>query len=380
MRRISALLGVLLFSMEGQIAAQGQTRGILGQPAPGWEIAQWANLPENNESLDIADLAGKVVYLYCFQSWCPGCRHRGFPTLVDLVDRYEGTEDVVFVAVQAVFEGFQINTVQAGRKMVREFGLDIPVGHDGSNGKRSTLMRRYRTGGTPWAIIIDKQGTVRFNGFHIAPDDAAELIDKLRDESPIASAPIETLPTSRGGQDRVGTRFPQLEFDSELPAQTEDSDAKQVKATLYRWWTNACPYCEASLPAIEKLRQEYGPKGLRVVGVYHPKPQRSVDDEAVLAMAQRFGYKGELAVDADWSQLRKAYLSTGRRRATSVTFLVDSAGVTRFLHPGPVLFPSEDSQYKTENGDYQLLKKAIEALLQADESVGSRSIEHPSQE
>ena len=282
--------------------------------------------------------------------------------------------------MQTVFEGFGVNTVQAGRKMVQEFGLDIPVGHDGGNGKRSILMRRYRTGGTPWAIIIDKQGTVRFNGFHIAPDAAAELIDKLRDESPIASAPIKTLPTSRGGQDRVGTRFPKLDFDRELPAQTEKSDPKQVKATLYRWWTNSCPYCVASLPAIEKLRQEYGPKGLRVVGVYHPKPQRTVDDESVLAMAQRFGYKGELAVDADWSQLREAYLSSGQRRATSVTFLVDKDGMIRFLHPGPVLFPSEDPQYEIENDDYQLLKQAIEALLRSDESVARRSTEKPRKE
>ena len=380
MRWKSALIGLIVLAMQAPMAAQGQARGILGQPAPSWNVAQWANLPANSQSLNIADLSGKVVYLYCFQSWCPGCRQHGFPTLVDLVDRYKGTDDVAFVAVQTVFEGFQVNTVQAGRKMAREFGLDIPVGHDGSNGRRSTLMRRYRTGGTPWAIIIDKRGTVRFNGFHITPDDAAELIDQLRDESPKASAPIKTLPTSRGGQDRVGKRFPKLDFASVLPAQTEDSDPKQVKATLYRWWTNTCPYCEASLPAIEKLRQEYGPKGLRVVSVYHPKPQRTVDDESVLAMAQRFGYKGELAVDADWSQLRKAYLSTGRRRATSVTFLVDKDGVTRFLHPGPVLFPSDDPQYAIENDDYQLLKQAIEALLRSDESVVRRSTEKPKKE
>ena len=166
----------------------------------------------------------------------------------------------------------------------------------------------------------------------------------------------------------------------EAPIAPEKAGRLTPLATLYRWWTNTCPYCEASLPAIEKLRQEYEPKGLRVVGVYHPKPQRRVDDETVFAMARRFGYMGELAIDADWSELRKAYLSSGRRRATSVTFLVDKDGVTRFLHPGPVLFPSQDPQYKTENGDYQLLRRAIESLLQADGSVASRSFEHPNQE
>ena len=377
MRWNVALAGLMLLAVARPSSAQRHVGGIVGQPAPSWGVTQWTNLPQDDKTLDVTDFSGKVLYLYCFQSWCPGCRRTGFPTLVDLVDRYETAEDVAFVAVQTVFEGYQINTAQAGWRMAQEFGLDIPIGHDGSNGKRSILMRRYRTRGTPWAIIIDKQGTVRFNGFHIAPDDAVELIEKLRGESLIASAPIKTLPISRGGQDRVGTRFPKLQFDSELSAQTEDSDPKQVKATLYRWWTNTCPYCEASLPAIEKLRQEYGPKGLRVVGVYHPKPARKVDDEAVLAMAQRFGYKGELAVDADWSQLRKAYLSSGQRRATSVTFLVDKDGVIRFLHPGPVLFPSEDPQYEIENDDYQLLKQAIEALLRSDETVARGSVEKP---
>ena len=380
MRWKVALAGLMLLAVPRPNAAQQQAGGIVGQAAPSWGVAQWTNLPQDKKALDLTDFSGKVVYLYCFQSWCPGCRQYGFPTLVDLVDRYQTAEDVAFVAVQTVFEGYQINTAQAGWRMAQEFGLDIPVGHDGSNGKRSILMRRYRTRGTPWAIIIDKQGTVRFNGFHITPDAAAKLIDQLRNESPIASAPIKTLPISRGGQDRVGKRFPKLDFDSQLRADAEPGDPKEVKATLYRWWTNTCPHCQASLPAIEKLRQEYGPKGLRVVGVYHPKPQRKVDDEAVLAMAQRFGYKGDLAVDADWSELRKAYLSSGQRRATSVTFLVDKDGVTRFLHPGPVLFPSEDPQYEIENDDYQLLKQAIEALLRSDESVARRSTEKPKKE
>ncbi len=380
MRWNVALAGLMLLAVARPSVAQLQVGGIIGQAAPSWGVTQWTNLPQDQKTLDITDFSGKVLYLYCFQSWCPGCRQYGFPTLVDLVDRYETAEDVAFVAVQTVFEGYQINTAPAGRRMAQEFGLDIPVGHDGSKGKRSILMRRYRTRGTPWAIIIDKRGTVRFNGFHIAPDDAAELIDQLRDEAPIASAPIKTLPISRGGQDRVGKRFPKLDFDSQLRADAEPGDPKEVRATLYRWWTNTCPYCQASLPAIEKLRQEYGPKGLRVVGVYHPKPARKVDDEAVLAMAQRFGYKGELAIDADWSELGKAYLSSGRRRATSVTFLVDKDGVIRFLHPGPVLFPSEDPQYETENDDYQLLKQAIEALLRSDESVARRSTEKPEEE
>ena len=41
-------------------------------------------------------------------------------------------------------------------------------------------MRNYRTGGTPWTIIIDKQKIVRFNDFHIAPEHAIAMIDQLK--------------------------------------------------------------------------------------------------------------------------------------------------------------------------------------------------------
>jgi thiol-disulfide isomerase/thioredoxin len=153
-----------------------------------------------------------------------------------------------------------------------------------------------------------------------------------------------------------------LEFDRWLSGK----GAEQVKksgATLYRWWTNTCPFCEASLPAVEKLRKKYGTRGLRVVAVYHPKPPRTVPDEEIKRLASRFGYGGVLAVDTDWSVLGDFYLSTGRRRATSASFLVDAEGVIRFVHPGPVFFPSNDPKAELENTDYELLDAAIDRLL-----------------
>ena len=49
--------------------AQGQTPGILGTTAPRWGVTDWFNLPDGSKSLDIGDFKGKVLYLYCFQSW-----------------------------------------------------------------------------------------------------------------------------------------------------------------------------------------------------------------------------------------------------------------------------------------------------------------------
>jgi hypothetical protein len=40
-------------------------------------------------------------------------------------------------------------------------------------------MRSYRSGGTPWTVIIDPDGWVAYNHFHIEAESAAALIEKL---------------------------------------------------------------------------------------------------------------------------------------------------------------------------------------------------------
>ena len=178
-RRAFSYVVLLSAFSAGSLWAES-TRGILGQKGPLWQVDQWVQLPGDRNTLDVNDLQGKVVYLYCFQAWCPGCHRHGFPTLQEMIAHYHGQEDVVFVAVQTVFEGFSANPPSRVKEMAQRYRLKIPMGHSGSPQKRSTLMQRYRTGGTPWTIIIDRQGVVRFNDFHIQPDAAGRLIDHLR--------------------------------------------------------------------------------------------------------------------------------------------------------------------------------------------------------
>ena len=184
---------------------------------------------------------------------------------------------------------------------------------------------------------------------------------------------IETLAVGRGGQDLIGTRFPKLELETRIePGERADETDKAKAApsvTLYRWWTDSCPFCEATLPAIESLRRRYQARGLRVIAVYHPKPPRRVADDFVLAAARKRGYRGPIAVDEDWSALRKVYLDGKKRGATSVTFLVDRDGIIRFVHPGPVFHPSDDARFKRANDDYRLIEKAIRQLIEHDEAA-----------
>lgn len=166
--------------LAGGLVVANDELGILGQKAPGWDAKHWRNVPDDARSLDVSDYKGKVLYLYFFQSWCPGCHAHGFPTLKTLSETFADDEAVAFVAVQTVFEGFLSNTPKRALESLERHELKVPVGHSGSKGKRSGMMRDYRSGGTPWTVIVDKAGVVRFNGFHITAEDAARLMTSLK--------------------------------------------------------------------------------------------------------------------------------------------------------------------------------------------------------
>ena len=180
---------------------------------------------------------------------------------------------------------------------------------------------------------------------------------------------VETLPASRGGQDLLGKPMPRFHFDRWLNVEGNRARDLEHSVTLYRWWTDTCPFCARTLPAIEKLQQEFGPQGLKVVAVYHPKPPRDVADQKIIDAAKRIGYDGAIAVDSQWAALKQLWLSTGHRDATSASFLVDRDGIIRFVHPGVEFFPSSGPKDAEHNEDYLLLRKAIAQLIATSPST-----------
>lgn len=170
------------------------------------------------------------------------------------------------------------------------------------------------------------------------------------------------LPPSNAAKAVLGKRLPLDELvwlttDDRKPVSTEG------KVTLVRWWTETCPYCEASLPAIEQLREEFGDDGFQAVGVYHRKSAAQLNSAQIVAKARAFGFEGDVAVDVDWKTLKSFYLSKNYRSATSVSFLLDAEGKVRYVHPGPVFFPSNHPEDAEANTGYDDVKMAIRYLL-----------------
>src|SRR3546814_20519536 len=112
--------------------------------------------------------------MFCF-SWCSD--HRDLHVLTHSFPTRRSSD--LFAVVQTVFEGVEVNTPDRLRHDQTKYGLRIPFGHDAisPDGRYPTTMVNYRTGGTPWLVVIDPAGTVIENGFSI---DAEELLAVLR--------------------------------------------------------------------------------------------------------------------------------------------------------------------------------------------------------
>ena len=154
--------------------------GIVGQIAPEISAEFWIDPDGLPTTFSLSDTRKKWVLLKCFQAWCPGCHRHGFPTAKEVADAFTDDDRVAVVAVQTVFEGFAFNTRAKVREIQLQYDLRIPMGHDPgdpSGDHVPSTMRRYRTGGTPWMVVIEPGGRVVFNDYHI---DAERFIDFVR--------------------------------------------------------------------------------------------------------------------------------------------------------------------------------------------------------
>lgn len=140
------------------------------------------------------------------------------------------------------------------------------------------------------------------------------------------------------GDDLIGSAAPPFRFDTWLNTEPVALEALRGRVVLVRWWTDTCPFCASSAPALRALHEEYADQGFTLIGVFHPKAGR--DDPLDVARVQRAvearQFAFPIAIDWNWREgtLKDWWLTGVDRPATSVTFILDKAGSIRFIHPG----------------------------------------------
>ncbi len=100
----------------------------------------------------------------------------------EIASVYADDPEVAVVTIQTTFEGFGVNSGQVLNEIAEKYDLTIPVGHNGWQGKPSPLMFEYQARGTPWVVIIDKSGMIRFSNFFLKPAKSRIMIEELKGE------------------------------------------------------------------------------------------------------------------------------------------------------------------------------------------------------
>ncbi|MEM7379285.1 MAG: hypothetical protein AAF460_17505, partial [Pseudomonadota bacterium] len=146
-------------------------RGIVGSIAPELDVSVWLDAGGNpGGDFKVEPQRNKLIVLKFWQNWCPGCHRHGLPALKTMSHALADNPNIAFAAVQTAFEGLNTNSVDKLEKIQNQYELAMPVGHadaatDGSH--LPAVMMKYRTGGTPWFVVIAPGGEVLYDGFQL---------------------------------------------------------------------------------------------------------------------------------------------------------------------------------------------------------------------
>ena len=161
---VAAIVGAISFArMMGIEGAPDNP--LVGQAAPAW------SLPAVGEAEDVSleDMAGQVVLVDFWASWCGPCRH-SIPALNQVHDRYEGQIRMYGINLDHGLDDAGI------RRAHQSFGARFPSLHDA----QGAVQAAYGVQSIPTVVLIDREGVVRFVQRGVPdPDLVGDAIDEL---------------------------------------------------------------------------------------------------------------------------------------------------------------------------------------------------------
>jgi thiol-disulfide isomerase/thioredoxin len=146
MRRLSVLAAAAAVGAAG-CGRESAPRVEVGQPAP-----RYATTTLAGDSVSTSALAGKVVLLNVWATWCAPCREE-IPLLQSLYEKHQGDGlEIVGVSVDARGQESAI------REFAQEFRMTYPIWRDPDE----RVQSRYLALGVPASYLIDRTGVLRW--------------------------------------------------------------------------------------------------------------------------------------------------------------------------------------------------------------------------
>lgn len=102
------------------------------------------------QSIDVADLKGKVLFINFWATWCPPCIAE-MPSIETLYSHFKRNDNVLFIMIDAD------NNPQKSMEFMKKNAWTIPVYFPGGN-----IPSDYFTGTLPTTVILDKEGRITF--------------------------------------------------------------------------------------------------------------------------------------------------------------------------------------------------------------------------
>lgn len=132
------------------------------------DARDWMNTADG-EPIAVEDLAGKIVVIEFWGTWCPPCR-AVIPHMKEIYEQYAATGKLVIIGVHSVKGG---NT-QAVHDFVTENEMPYTVCID--NGRAAI---DYGITGYPTAFIFGPEQTLLYRGHPAAPDFEAIIDNQM---------------------------------------------------------------------------------------------------------------------------------------------------------------------------------------------------------
>jgi murein DD-endopeptidase MepM/ murein hydrolase activator NlpD len=160
----------------------------LRKPAGEWKIDRWLTRTDGQETqLDVADFRGRTVCLFALQATCRASQTHGWPAAISVAKHFSNNDGVSVVVLQTAVETPRNNSPANLEKQIRQFvpdGLPLAVGHCAGDKDPPPIVTNYHLRGTPWCVLIDREGTVQFSNYCVRPEELIRRIDELQtDES-----------------------------------------------------------------------------------------------------------------------------------------------------------------------------------------------------
>ena len=121
-----------------------------------------------NETVNLDDLKGKVVFINFWATWCPPCIEE-MPSIQFLYNKFKDNKDIEFLLVDVD------NNMEGALKFMEKRNLDMPIFVP-----NSPIPSTFLDGAIPTTVILDKKGNidVRLEG---ARDYASPNMSKALD-------------------------------------------------------------------------------------------------------------------------------------------------------------------------------------------------------